>query len=96
MRLVDEAQQRLAALGMGLLAAAEPQYEALPGWKAPTKGATDFGQLPPEAQRYIRRLEEVSGVECAIISTGSDRSETIVKTGGAVARWIGETVDRRS
>jgi adenylosuccinate synthase len=72
-----------------LLAAAEPQYETLPGWQAPTRGATDFAQLPAEAQRYIRRLEDVSGVECAIISTGSDRNETIVKTGGAVAKWIG-------
>ena len=71
-----------------LLAVAEPQYETLPGWTAPTKGATDFSKLPSEAQRYIRRLEEVSGVECAIISTGSDRSETIVKVGGAVENWI--------
>jgi adenylosuccinate synthase len=71
-----------------LLAAAEPQYETLPGWSAPTRGATDFARLPAEAQRYIRRLEEVSGVECAIISTGSDRAETIVQTGGAVERWI--------
>src|SRR5687767_1051216 len=61
-----------------LLAAAEPQYETLRGWTAPTKGITDFAKLPAEAQRYIRRLEEVSGVECAIVSTGSDRSETIV------------------
>jgi len=71
-----------------LLAAAEPLYETLPGWTAPTKGVTEFGKLPKEAQRYIRKLEEVSGVECAIISTGSDRSETIVKSGGAVAKWI--------
>jgi adenylosuccinate synthase len=71
-----------------LLAAAEPQYETLPGWTMPTKGATDFNTLPAEAQRYISRLEAVSGVECAIISTGSDRSETIVKQGGAVARWL--------
>ena len=38
------------------------------------KGVTQFDQLPPEAQRYIKRLEEVSGVQCAIISTGSDRA----------------------
>jgi adenylosuccinate synthase len=74
-----------------LLAAAEPQYETLSGWTEPTKGVTDFNKLPAEAQRYIRRLEEVSGVECAIVSTGSDRSETIVKEGGAVARWLVES-----
>jgi adenylosuccinate synthase len=69
------------------LAAAEAVYETMPGWSTPTKGATRFEQLPEEAQRYIRRLEEVSGVECAIISTGSDRAETIVKEGSVVARW---------
>ena len=74
-----------------LLAAAEPQYETLSGWTEPTKGVTDFNKLPAEAQRYIRRLEEVSGVECAIVSTGSDRSDTIVKEGGAVARWLVES-----
>jgi adenylosuccinate synthase len=71
-----------------LIAAAEPQYETLPGWTSPTKGVTDFAKLPQEAQRYIRRLEEVSGVDCAIVSTGSDRTETIVKRDSAVARWI--------
>ena len=70
------------------LATAEPCYETLPGWSRPTKGATRVDQLPLEAQRYIRRLEEVSGVECAIVSTGSDRTETIVKPDSVVARWI--------
>ena len=72
-----------------VLAAAEPVYETLPGWTTPTRGATRVEQLPPEARTYIRRLEEVSGVHCAIISTGSDRAETIVTTDGAVARWLG-------
>src|SRR5688572_447246 len=71
------------------LASAEPVYETLPGWTRPTKGATRVEQLPPEAQRYVRRLEEISGVACAIISTGSDRAETIVTPGGAVSRWLG-------
>ncbi len=71
------------------LAAAAPMYERLPGWSAPTRGATRVEQLPAEARRYIARLEEVSGVECAVISTGSDRKETIVKPGSKVARWLG-------
>lgn len=71
------------------LAAAQPVYETLPGWSAPTKGATRLEQLPVEARRYIQRLEEVSGVECAIISTGSDRAETIVTPGSVVERWLG-------
>ena len=72
-----------------MLAAAVPVYETLPGWTAPSKGATRLEQLPSEARRYVARLEEVSGVECAIVSTGSDRSETIVAPGSAVARWLG-------
>ena len=71
-----------------LLNGAEPVYERLPGWSAPTKGATRVDQLPPEAQRYVKRLEEVTGVDCAIISTGSDRTETIVKGGSIVERWL--------
>ena len=71
-----------------LLTTAEPQYETLPGWSESTRGITDFDKLPPTAQRYVRRLEEVSGVSCGIVSTGSDRSETIVVPGSAVAKWI--------
>src|SRR4051794_22448288 len=41
-----------------LLAGAEPIYETMPGWSAPTKGVTSFEKLPGEAQHYIRKLEE--------------------------------------
>jgi adenylosuccinate synthase len=71
------------------LAGATPVYERMPGWSSPTRGVTEFESLPLEAQRYIRRLEEVTGVDCAIVSTGSDRSETIVKKGSIVERWLG-------
>jgi adenylosuccinate synthase len=71
-----------------VLTGAEPVYETLPGWTAPSRGMTAFAQLPAEAQRYITRLEEVSGVPCAIISTGSDRTETIVRKDSAVERWF--------
>ena len=71
-----------------LLIGAEPVYERMPGWSSPTKGVTEFDQLPAEAQRYVKRLEDVSGVDCAIISTGSDRRETIIKKGSAVERWL--------
>jgi adenylosuccinate synthase len=71
-----------------VLIGAEPVYERLPGWSSPTKGITDFEQLPAEAQRYVKRLEDVSGVDCAIISTGSDRRETIIKKGSAVEGWL--------
>src|SRR5687767_3710143 len=72
------------------LTSAEPVYVRVPGWSAPTKGVTQFDQLPPEAQRYVHKLEELTGVACAIISTGSDRGETIVKNGSLVESWMSE------
>jgi adenylosuccinate synthase len=65
-----------------------PIYESWPGWTTPTKGARRFQALPPEAQRYIKRLEEVSGVPVGLISTGSDRNETIVRDDSVVATWL--------
>ena len=70
------------------LASAEPVYETMPGWSAATRGETRFASLPSEAQRYIKRLEEVSGVPCAIISTGSDRNETIVRDDTIIQSWF--------
>jgi len=64
-----------------LLAGYEPIYEQMPGWPEPTRGAQSYDQLPKAAQAYVRRLEEVTGVPAAIISTGSDRDETIVRDG---------------
>ena len=66
----------------------EPIYESWPGWTAPTKGARSYNQLPDEAKRYIKRLEEVSGVPVGLISTGSDRNETIIRDDSVVAKWL--------
>ncbi len=65
-----------------------PVYESCPGWTAPSKGVRDYAQLPAAAQRYIRRLEEVSGVPVGLISTGSDRHETIIRADSVVATWL--------
>jgi len=61
------------------LAACEPIYESMPGWDTPTRGARRFADLPENARRYIARLEQVSGVPAAIVSTGSDREDTILR-----------------
>jgi adenylosuccinate synthase len=71
-----------------VLASAEPVYETLPGWSSPTRGVKEFTCLPRAARRYITRLEETTGVDCTIISTGSDREETIVKPGSVVDHWF--------
>src|SRR6186713_1474821 len=54
------------------LAACQPIYEKMAGWKQPTRGVTKYDDLPAEAKAYIRKLEETSGVSAAIISTGSE------------------------
>jgi adenylosuccinate synthase len=64
---------------MGQLARCEPIYESMPGWTAPTKGVRTFSALPEAARRYVARLEEVSGVKAALVSTGSDRDDTIFR-----------------
>ncbi len=64
---------------IGQLALCEPVYESMPGWSAPTKGVRRFSDLPDAARRYIARLEEVSGVRAAIVSTGSERDDTIMR-----------------
>jgi len=66
----------------------EPVYETWPGWTTPTKGATRYEQLPEAATRYIARLEEVSGVPVGLVSTGSDRDETIVRADRPLADWL--------
>ena len=62
---------------IGQLAACEPIYETMPGWPSPTKGVRRFEDLPEAARRYVARLEEVSGVRAALVSTGSERDDTI-------------------
>ncbi len=56
-----------------------PVYEELPGWQTPTSGARCFEDLPPAAQRYVARLEELVGCRADIISVGSAREETIIR-----------------
>jgi adenylosuccinate synthase len=70
------------------LAACVPVYETMPGWDRPTMGVTRYADLPEGARNYIRRLEEVSGVTAAIISTGSDREHTIIRNDSVASNWL--------
>jgi adenylosuccinate synthase len=70
------------------LVASKPVYESMPGWSAPTKGVRRWADLPDAARRYIARLEEVSGVQAAIVSTGSERDDTIVRDDVMKARGL--------
>ncbi|MFY0665035.1 MAG: adenylosuccinate synthase [Natronospirillum sp.] len=55
-----------------------PVYESLPGWQESTVGAKSIDALPANAQAYIKYIEKVVGAPIDIVSTGPDRSETIV------------------
>ena len=77
---------------LGQLAACEPVYETLKGWTGPTRGISQYEELPREAQRYVARLEEVSGVPISIVSTGSGRGETIIRDGSLAASWLNQPV----
>ena len=74
---------------MGQLAACVPIYESMPGWKTPTRGVRRFEDLPENAKRYVARLEEVTGVPAAIVSTGSERDDTILRDDVLSARLPG-------
>jgi adenylosuccinate synthase len=64
--------------GQRAQAAAEPIYETLPGWSGTTRGARSWGELPAEAIKYIRRIEELVEAPVTLLSNGPDRDETIL------------------
>jgi adenylosuccinate synthase len=66
-----------------------PVVESMPGWSAPISGAKTFDGLPPEAQAYVERLEQLIGVPVLLISTGAGRDETIVRNAPLAAAWFG-------
>ncbi|MFZ2588930.1 adenylosuccinate synthetase, partial [Paucilactobacillus nenjiangensis] len=60
------------------LAKCEPVYEELPGWNEDITGITDFEKLPVNAQNYLNRLTELTGIPLATISVGPDRLQTLI------------------
>ena len=59
-------------------AAVEPIYETLSGWEGSTRGARSWAQLPGEAVKYVRRLEELVGKPVALLSTSPERDDVIL------------------
>lgn len=56
----------------------KPNYVSMPGWKTSTVGIQSWDALPDAAKNYIRLLEKEVGVPVSILSTGPDRTETLV------------------
>ncbi len=57
----------------------EAVYETVPGWKTDISGAKTFEELPVNAQKYIERIEVLTGVPVSIVSVGPRRDQTIVR-----------------
>ncbi len=56
----------------------EPVYETIEGWKEPTLRARSWAQLPAQAIKYVRRIEELVGCPVAVLSTSPEREDTIL------------------
>lgn len=57
-----------------------PIYEEMPGWSHSTEGARSWADLPAEAIKYVRRVEELVGCPVALLSTSPERDDTILVT----------------
>lgn len=64
--------------GSDAYARCTPVYEEVDGWQESTVGVKSFADLPANAQAYIRRIEALTETPVDIISTGPDRTETII------------------
>ena len=61
------------------LAIAEAEYVTLPGWSEDITGIKSFDELPVNAQNYINKIEELTGLKVSIFSVGPKRMQTIVR-----------------
>jgi adenylosuccinate synthase len=76
-RLDGEAIDYLPA-GQGAQMRAEPVYETIEGWRGSTGGARSWADLPAQAIKYVRRIEELIGAPVALLSTSPEREDTIL------------------
>ena len=67
----------------------EPVYESVPGWSSSTFGISNYDDLPAKAKEYVAFLEARTGVEVGCISTGPERTQTIVRSGSRFEKLIG-------
>ncbi|WP_398465779.1 adenylosuccinate synthase [Tardiphaga sp.] len=64
--------------GEGAQQRIEPIYETIEGWKEPTANARSWADLPAQAIKYVRRVEELVGCPIALLSTSPERDDTIL------------------
>jgi adenylosuccinate synthase len=66
----------------------EPVYATLPGWRSSTLGTTALSSLPTNARRYVDFLSEQIGVSIGLVSTGPERTQTIIVEDSALGEWL--------
>ena len=64
--------------GLKAQAALTPVYEEMEGWSQTTHGARSWRDLPANAVKYVRRIEELIGAPVALLSTSPQRDDTIL------------------
>ena len=57
---------------------AQPVYEQMEGWDKPLDVVRKFADLPSQAKKYVRRLEEIVDTEIILVSVGPGRDQTIL------------------
>ena len=75
---IDGARMRRLPAGVAAQAAAAPVYEAIEGWSGSTRGARSWGELPAQAIKYVRRIEELVEAPVTLLSTSPERDDTIL------------------
>lgn len=68
----------------------EPLYATLPGWKSSTVGTTQMASLPVNARRYVEFISEQIGVTIGLVSTGPERSQTIIVHDSVLGSWLAD------
>jgi adenylosuccinate synthase len=69
----------------------EPVYETLPGWGTEITGVTEWEDLPANAQKYVRRIEQLIGGRIEFVSVGPDRRQTIIMNRSSEVRELAGT-----
>jgi adenylosuccinate synthase len=75
---IDGAAFKHLPPGAGAQAKAKPIFETIEGWPGSTRGARSYAQLPAQAIKYIRRIEELVECPVTLLSTSPERDDTIL------------------
>jgi adenylosuccinate synthase len=75
---IDGQMFRHLPAGQQAQAKATPVYETIEGWSGSSRGARSWAQLPAQAIKYVRRIEELVEAPVTLLSTGPERDDTIM------------------